>query len=196
MTSDTPSAAAWSENTSVSLLMRVKGRDEAAWQRLVHLYSPMVYRWVRRAGLQPDDAQNVFLSVASDVDQFQRSRPGDSFRGWLWTICRHKVLDFIRENAHQVLAAGGSTAQHLLQQLPVPEPLADDESGEMCRLRHRAVAMLRGHFEKHVWESFFRIVVHGDRPVDVARDLGVSLATVYRAKDRVLTRLRSELEGL
>jgi RNA polymerase sigma-70 factor (ECF subfamily) len=182
------------------LLIRVKEREEAAWQRLVHLYSPMVYRWARKAGLQPDDTQdvvqNVFLSVASDIDHFQRRRAGDSFRGWLWTICRHKILDFFRQKEHQALAAGGTTAQHRFQQVAAPEPAAGDESGEMCRLRHRAVAMLRQYFEKHVWAAFLRTVVHGDRPVDVAEDLGLSVATVYRAKNRVLARLRTELEGL
>lgn len=200
MTPDTPSAASPSVQTSLSLLMCVKGRDEMAWRRLAHLYSPMVYRSARKAGLQPEDAQdvvqNVFLSVASDIDRFQRNRAGDSFRGWLWTICRHKVLDHFREKERQALAAGGTTAQYRLQQLALPEPTSDDESRDLCRLRHRAVAMLSGQFEKHVWEAFLRTVVHGDRPADVARDLGVSVATVYRAKDRVLARLRTELDGL
>jgi RNA polymerase sigma-70 factor, ECF subfamily len=200
MTSDAPSAAAPSANTSISLLMRVKDREEAAWRRLVYLYSPMVYRWARKAGLQPDDAedvvQNVFLAVASDIEYFQRHRPGDSFRGWLWTICRHKVLDHFRAKERHALAAGGTTAQQRLQQFTVPEPDDDDESGEMCRLRHRAVATLREQFEKHVWAAFLRTVVGGDRPADVAADLGLSVATVYRARNRVLERLRTELAGL
>jgi RNA polymerase sigma-70 factor (ECF subfamily) len=160
----------------------------------------MVYRWARRAGLRAHDAQdvvqNVFLAVASDIDQFRRSRPADSFRGWLWTIAHHKVLDHFRERRDQALAAGGSTAQHRFQQIAVPEPDPEDESGERCRLRHRALALLREQFDKHDWEAFHRTAVHGDRPADVARDLGVSLATVYRAKARVLARLRTELEGL
>ena len=47
------------DSTSSSLLMRVKGRDPDAWQRLVNLYGPLVYRWAREAGLQDSDAADV-----------------------------------------------------------------------------------------------------------------------------------------
>jgi RNA polymerase sigma-70 factor (ECF subfamily) len=182
------------------LLVRVKARDGEAWRRLAYLYSPMVYRWARKAGLQAHDAQevvqNVFLAVASDIDHFRRGRPGDRFRGWLWTIARHKILDQFRERQQRVVAAGGSTAQHRLQQFALPEPDSADECSERCRLRHRALAALCDQFDNHAWQAFLRTVVHGDRPVDVASDLGVSVATVDRARIRVLARLRTELEGL
>lgn len=151
-----------------------------------------------KAGIQATDAQdvvqNVFLAVASDIQRFDRARVSDSFRGWLWTICRHKVLDHFREKKHEAFASGGTTAQQRLQQFVLPEPGAEQNT-EMCRLRHRAVAMLRDQFENHVWEAFLRTAVHGDRPVDAARDLGISVATVYRARFRVLAQLRTELEG-
>lgn len=192
--------ASLSVSTSSSLLVRVQARDGEAWRRLTYLYSPMVYRWARKAGLQANDAQdvvqNVFLAVASDIDRFRRTQPGDSFRGWVWTISRHKILDHFRECERQALAAGGTTAQQRFPQIAAPECGTDEESEDLCRLRHRALALLREHFEKHVWQAFLRVVVHGDRPADVARDLRISVATVYRARFRVLERLRAELEGL
>ncbi len=41
------SAFETSSSTSTSLLRRVKARDPDAWQRLVNLYGPLVYRWAR-----------------------------------------------------------------------------------------------------------------------------------------------------
>jgi DNA-directed RNA polymerase specialized sigma24 family protein len=45
-----------------------------AWQRFADLYVPLVYDWMRRAGLRPSDAldvtQNVFLSVARSQGGF------------------------------------------------------------------------------------------------------------------------------
>jgi RNA polymerase sigma-70 factor (ECF subfamily) len=200
MTAELRPAGCFSIKTSPSLLLRVLSRDEEAWQRLVYLYSPMVYRWIRKAGLQPNDAEDVvqivFHTLASDIGRFRKSRPGDSFRGWLWTSCRHKVLDFFRETEHQALAAGGSSAHQQFLQLTASEPDPDDEKRETSRLRHRAVSLLLKKFERCVAEAFLRTVVHGDKPVDVASDLRMSLATVYRAKFRVLTRLRTELQGL
>ncbi len=200
MTSDIPGLSSLSVHTSTSLLMRVKSFDQQSWQQLVRLYGPMVYRWIRKAGIQPSDSQdvvqNVFLTVSADIAKFRRTKPGDSFRGWLWTITRHKILDCFRERRRRTEAIGGSDAKRLIEQIVVPEPDQIDQSSEIGRVRHRAVEMLRPLFDKPVWEAFVRTTVHGDKPADVARDLGLSLATVYRAKYRVLTRLQIELDGL
>src|SRR5581483_11963710 len=65
-----------SGDTSLSLLARVRGREADAWYRFVHLYSPLVYRWCRQAGLQQADAadvgQEVFRAVAQRIGEFRR----------------------------------------------------------------------------------------------------------------------------
>src|SRR5262245_50823179 len=111
--------------TSPSLLERVQAQQGPAWQRLVRLYGPVVYGWCLAARLTPEDAadvgQEVFLAVSRSVAHFRRDRPGDSFRGWLWTITSHKVCDFRKRNRRRVQAAGGSNAQEQLARLPGPE---------------------------------------------------------------------------
>lgn len=186
--------------TSLSLLQRVKASDSAAWKRLVSLYSPMVYLWARKANLQAHDAedvvQNVFLTVYSEISRFRRSQTGDSFRGWLWTICNRKVIDHFRAHRQVGEATGGSSAQLLLTQIAIPKFDADEATVERRRLYQRALAPLHEQFDKNVWQAFIRVAVHGDRAADVAKDLGISIATVYRAKSRVLTQLRTDLDGL
>src|SRR5688572_13164844 len=51
----TGGASRW--HTSLTLLDRVRGNDATAWQRLVHLYSPLVYYWCSRAGVRAHDAE-------------------------------------------------------------------------------------------------------------------------------------------
>src|SRR5215472_3876541 len=76
--------------TSPSLLERVKADDPAAWDRLVGLYAPLVYRWCRRADLPEQEIadvfQDVFYAVATHIAAFRREGAGDTFRGWLRTI--------------------------------------------------------------------------------------------------------------
>src|SRR5580698_9987695 len=83
--------------TSASLLELVKADDAAAWERLVGLYAPLVFYWCRRWDLQETDTadvfQEVFLSVATHIGGFRKDQPGGTFRGWLRTITRNKVLD-------------------------------------------------------------------------------------------------------
>ena len=77
-------------STAASLLEQARAHDPAAWRRLVALYGPLVYSWARRWGLPAEDAadvvQEVFRAVVAHLGQYRRDRPGDTFRGWLWTI--------------------------------------------------------------------------------------------------------------
>src|SRR5690349_15911239 len=87
-------------STASSLLFQLRAESPAAWGRFVSIYTPLVYRWVRRAGISANDApdvvQDVFQGVAGQIVQFRRERPGDSFRGWLYAISRHKICDHFR----------------------------------------------------------------------------------------------------
>jgi RNA polymerase sigma-70 factor (ECF subfamily) len=115
-----------------------------------------------------DVSQEVFTAVFRHIGDFRRERPGDSFRGWLWTITRNKVRDHWRGHADQVKAAGGTTAQEVMQQVPdgtgpESEAGAEAETGDLYR---RALDLIRSEFE------------------------------VYIAKSRVLKRLRDEFGDL
>ncbi len=56
--------------------------------------------------------------------------------------------------------------------------------------------MLRDQFEATTWTAFWATVVEGRQPAEVADSLGVTRWAVYKARARVLQRLREELEGL
>src|SRR5206468_2455975 len=81
-------------STSRSLLAHAGANDPAAWDRLIALYAPLVWSWCRKMRLQHQDAadvfQEVFKAVATHLAQFHKSKPGDTFRGWLRTITRNK----------------------------------------------------------------------------------------------------------
>ena len=191
-----------SSSISSSLLERVKGREPEAWQRLVLLFGPIVYRWSRQSGLQAADAadvvQDVFQAVATHVADFRHDRPGASFRGWLWTIARSKIHDHFRRRAGP-LAAGGSDAQSLLAQVPEEEPPTMSESppvGPGNELERRAMELVRAGIEPRTWEAFWRLAVQGEPVAQVAKDLGMTVRAVHDAKYRVRRRLRQELDGL
>jgi RNA polymerase sigma-70 factor (ECF subfamily) len=167
------------------------------------VYAPLVYRWCRRAGVRADDApdvvQEVFLAVATHIDRFHRDQPGDSFRGWLWTITHHKAQDYFRGEKRQTRAPGGSSADERLCRIPDRLPsvseldrsLADD-----TLLAQRVVELIRPEVEDRTWQAFWRLAVDGQSGPDVADELGMSLRAVYQAKYRVLQRIHHELDGL
>jgi RNA polymerase sigma-70 factor (ECF subfamily) len=189
-------------STSRSLLARVNQSDDAAWERLVALYTPLVWHWCRKLELPRQDAadvfQEVFRSVAAHVAEFRRDRPGDTFRGWLRTITRNKVHDYFRLQKRQPRAPGGSEAKAWWDQVPEPESRESDADADerYDLLFHRALALIKAEFQERTWLAFWRVVVEGQAPQAVAQDLNMSPGSVRVAKCRVLHRLRLELGDL
>ena len=195
------SALAGPSSTSSSLLERVKARDVEAWRGLVRLYGPMIYRWCRQSGLQGADAadiaQEVFRTVGAKVTEFRRQGPG-AFRAWLRAITRNKIGAHLRHLHGDVQGKGGTAAQDLLQEVAAPP---DSESAVQLQseeglLAHRALALVRSHFEDRTWQAFWLVVAEDRPPADVAAQLGMTVPAVYMAKSRVLCRLRQELDEL
>jgi RNA polymerase sigma-70 factor (ECF subfamily) len=185
--------------TSHSLLKRVRMRDAEAWQRFAALYTPLVYGWARRGGLQESDAadivQDVFRSVFSKIGDFQKDGQRSHFRGWLWAITRNRVRLFYRQQVPAAQGAGGSTAAQQLAQIPDVWQRDDEPAapGEERALIDRALQLIRHDFAEETWQAFWRSTVDGHAAAEIANDLGMSPSAVRQAKYRVLCRLREEL---
>lgn len=198
----TPPTPGSSGGTSPTLLARLRVADPGAWERLVHVYSPLVFGWCRRGGLPPDDAadvmQDVWAAVAVAVPRFDHAGPGATFRGWLYAVARSKLADHHRRRAARPVAEGGSTAHARWADLPEAEPedsRADPVTGSAGVMR-RAVELIRGDFDPTTFRAFWATAVEGRPAADVAAELRVTVAVVYQSKSRVLRRLRTEFEGL
>jgi RNA polymerase sigma-70 factor (ECF subfamily) len=191
-----------SSATSRSLLARVQADEANAWDRLVHLYAPLVLHWCRCGGLRDQDIadvfQQVFQAVVQYVGGFRKERERDTFRGWLRRITQNKLHDHFRKLPREGGGVGGSSAQERLAQLSAPLPAEDDpqeEHGERG-LFARALELVRADFEDRTWTAFWQTVVEGRAPSDVAADLAMRPGAVRVAKSRVLHRLRQELGDL
>jgi RNA polymerase sigma-70 factor (ECF subfamily) len=185
----------------LSLLERVRNRDEQAWQKLVYLYTPLVYHLCRRWNVAGPDAedvvQDVFQAVALDLDKFQRERAGQTrtFRSWMGGIVRHKLFDLFRRKNRQPQAQGGSDAYQRLQDLSLPDD-PGEEAEAVSSVCQRALELIRGDFAEQTWQAFWRTSVDGQPAAAIAGELGMSAAGVRKAKSRVLHRLKQELGDL
>lgn len=187
--------------TSPSLLLRAAGGDDVAWQRMVQIYGPLVYTWLRRTGAQSSDAadlvQETFLTLTTKLAQFDGTAAGATFRGWLWTVAKNKLMDRLRRE--QMSFAGGTANLERLQQLEARTPTLEDpthESADRAAVVSRALEIMRTHFEPKTWQAFWRTAVDGVTPDAVAEELGISRWAVYKSRARVLERLRRELGAL
>jgi RNA polymerase sigma-70 factor (ECF subfamily) len=183
--------------TPASLLERLKlPSEQEAWTRFVQLYSPLLYDWTRRMGLQESDAadlvQDVFTVLVRKLPEFNYDH-GKSFRGWLRTV----LLNRWRDGSRRWPMPATLAQDHDLANLAAPEIPAEFEEREYrTYLVDRTLQLLQREFPDVTWKAF-SLYVLGDRPVlEVASQLQVSVNVVYLAKSRVLGRLRQELAGL
>ena len=183
--------------TSNELLSRVRRDSADGWQRFVVIYSPLVMYWARRAGLQDVDAhdvaQNVFRSVLRAVNKYEKRKEA-TFRAWLWTISRNEIRGWYRSRQKQPIAPGGS--ENRFEHVPdwVDTDEVPDEPNVRTELIQRAAQAVQGDFQQHTWQCFWRCVVNGESPSDVASDLGITANAARQAKFRVLARLRDYVE--
>ena len=100
-----------SNRSSQCLIGLVEKNDADAWDRLVFLYSPVVYYRCHASGLpsqeMPDVFQEVSHTVARTICKFTHDQNG-TFRGWLRTLTRNKVTGHYRKTGHEPRPTGGS----------------------------------------------------------------------------------------
>ena len=143
-------------------------------------------------------ARMYFVPWRANIDSFRRDQAGGSFRGWLRTITRNKVVDHVRRQKRQPVAPGGSDARERFLAIPdgdassVPE--ASDQ--EKAILVNQTLDLIRPEFEDRTWQAFWRATVEGQPSGVVAEALEMTPGAVRQAKSRVLRRLREELNQL
>ena len=193
---------AMSESISLSsqFLLRLREMHSPAWTRLVESFSPIVYSWCRKAGLAGHDAadivQDVFATIARKIHQFDRDRPNASFRAWLSTITRTKLIDHFRRRLRQPQAMGGTDAMVWLQAVPDLENDCQSRSNLDVTLAQRVLDLIRDEFESRTWEAFRLTAIENCSATEVAERLSINVASVYQARCRVLRRLKQRISEL
>jgi RNA polymerase sigma-70 factor (ECF subfamily) len=187
--------------TRPSLLVRIRDvQDQAAWREFVDIYGPVVYGFARKRGLQDADAgdltQEVMRAVAAVAGRLEYDPRKGWFRGWLYSVARNKLHDFVAARRRQCQGSGDTGVQALLGEQPAPqqEALWDEEYQQ--RLFAWAAERVRQCFEDTTWQAFWQVAVEGRRPKEAAAALGMTLAAVYMAKSRVLAALKKEIQQL
>jgi RNA polymerase sigma-70 factor (ECF subfamily) len=183
--------------TPVSLLERVRqGSDQEAWYRFVKLYTPLIFSWGRKCGLQAEDAadltQEVFTTLFQKLPEITYDRD-KSFRAWLRTVTLNHWRDRRKRTATRALP--GDEAK--LAKVPDAERISSLEEDEYRQhLVSRALGLMQADFQPATWKAFWEHGILGRPAAQVAEELGQTVAAVYSAKFCVINRLRQELAGL
>lgn len=194
--------SAHSKTTRQALLRRLQDpADDEAWQEFMAFYWDLIAGWARQFGcsatLTDDVFQETMVSLLRDLERYQEDR--GPFRCFLKTIVQRRAFDaFRREQKHAARAAGGGLPA--APWAPVedqPPPTGRQAGDELDAVWLRSVL---GEALRHTYaqlpavtyKSFCRQVFDGQPPAQVAVELGLPVATIYRHKQQVLKRLQEE----
>lgn len=185
-------------STRVTLLARLAtGNDAEAWKIFVDLYAPLVYNFCRSRGLQDADAQDVTQQVLTSVhrfiERFNYDPARGRFRDWLGVVTLHAIRRHQRRRGRAQARGGGELSAIELANSAV-DPGWIDEFNDY--LFHKAVERIRPEVESEVWRAFEWTWLENMPPREAAARLGRPVGWVYKARYRVVQRLRKELEFL
>jgi RNA polymerase sigma-70 factor (ECF subfamily) len=129
------------------LVIRCQAGDEQAFARLLDRFGPKTLRYLRHiVGDDADDVQQeVWLDVYRRVSQLATPR---SFVSWLFTITRHRAVDYLRRRRRARELLEDVAAESLVYDEAVDQPDAPDLpelSTALANLQplHREVLLLR-----------------------------------------------------
>ena len=188
----------WPE-TNESLILRVKDpADAASWSDFLAIYRPVVVRMAYGRGLQHADAddlaQQVFLSVAKAIEQWQPDSKGPPFRAWLARITRNAIINALTRQRRD--AAGGSASvQEMLRDVPDRDEETTQQLMEESRREDMrwAADEIRSEFTEVTWAMFWQTSIEGKSVAEVTSLQHKTPGAVYMARYRVMQRLKEKV---
>ncbi|MDB4794378.1 sigma-70 family RNA polymerase sigma factor [Pirellulaceae bacterium] len=187
--------------TRASIIGRLKNaHDHKAWNLVVEIYSPLLFRYCRSRGLQQEDAFDVAQEVLVRLQKFDYHPERGKFRAWLGTVARHQVALFYRKKNKK------DDGDMELENMTV-DPDLDWQRISHSHILDTAIKRIRGEFRDDEWDAFSKLSLlveespsgvrfvwhqHGS-PQDVAQELNHPVEWVYKSKSLVLSRLRDEI---
>ncbi len=186
-------------------------RNYPAWSKFQKRYEPLLRSCCSRLRLDHDAAdeicQQTWIEVANRMESFVYD-PKGSFRGWLWTVCHHEAIDFLKGRMSAQAFSIDERDETIAADLePVDRSnfaneagtggLSEDEGtsptlAALFREAEEIQVAVRQRVAAHTWEAFWLVGVVLWTVEETAKYLRMTRANVYKAKARVTEMLRDE----
>ena len=193
--------------TRATLLNRLQNwDDQAGWQEFFDIYWQLIYGVARKAGLSDAEAQDVvqetLVSVAKQMPKFKYDPAVGSFKAWLLTLTRWRIVDQFRKRGPMVAhhAGDGDTARTAtVERVPDEKSLNWDavwDTDWEKTVLNAAMIRVQRHLDPQKFQIFDFYVNREWPPEKVAQTFKVAVNQVYLVKNRVTEMLRDEVRRL
>jgi RNA polymerase sigma-70 factor (ECF subfamily) len=191
--------------TRTTLLERLKDwSDSPSWQEFFDTYWKLIYSFALRSGLSETEAQDVvqetMVSVARHIPGFKYDRNLGSFKHWLLTMARWRVLDQIRKRKSFAMPIHEDNATETKTSLihKIADPASSNieaiwEAEWEKNLLEAAMTRIKRQLDPEKYQIFDFLVNKEWAPQKVAETFKISVNQVYIAKHRVTELIREEV---
>lgn len=189
-------------STRASLLSRVRDpQDEEAWCEFVAIYTPQIFAWAKRHGLQNSDAgdvtQIVLGKLVRAMQVFEYDPLKGRFRSWLRTVTANAVRSFASSANRADKGVGGTSVNQRLHSVADDEAVEDLFGILDAQAERDLVAMAEGNVKLRVkrinWAAWELTVRGGRTPAEAAAELKLKPSDVYVARTRITKMLKAEV---
>ena len=189
--------------TRATLLDRMKNwNDQSSWQEFFDIYWKLIYGVARKAGLTDAEAQDVvqesMISVAKHMPTFKYNPAVGTFKAWLLTLTRWRIVDQLRKRGPMVPhhSSEGDTARTAtVERIADPNSLDLDAIWEVdwkTTVLDATMARVKCRLDPKKFQIFDFYVNREWPPERVAQTFNVTVNQVYLVKNRVTEMLRDE----
>lgn len=193
--------------TRASLLHRLKDwQDHVSWQDFFDTYWKLIYGVARQAGLSDAEAQDVvqetLAAVAKHIPTFKYDPSIGSFKAWLLTMTRWRIIGQLRKRGR---FADANPATPESDRTAAIEQIPDDtektisaywEADWEHNLMQAAIARVKRRLDPQKFQIFECYVTKEWPPEKVAERFQVSVDLVYVTKHRITDAIRDEVRRL
>jgi RNA polymerase sigma-70 factor (ECF subfamily) len=186
--------------THLTFLLRLRDRaDKLSWQEFHEQYGQLLYGYARSRGASHADAEDVVqeveLHLFKAVDGFEYDARKGRFRAYLRAAVVHALARRASKEAREPPGLDPRTFDYLANRQEADADAHWEHEWQLHRLRQvmRAVA---DTFEPATLKAFEMHVLGGCSVAETADKLGLSRASVYQAKSRVLKGVRKRLAAM
>jgi RNA polymerase sigma-70 factor (ECF subfamily) len=188
------------DSTHLTFLLRLRDRsDRVTWEAFHERYGQLLYRYARTRGASHADAedivQEVELYLFKALNNFEYDATKGRFRAYLRSAVVHAMSRRASKQAAGPTMLDPHNFDHLASEQEASQDARWEREWQLHRLRW-AMRTIATEFEAMTLKAFELHVLAGQPVDETAKQLGLSTASVYQARSRVLRRLREQLAAL
>ena len=181
------------DDSDLQLVLACRRGDQLAWEKLIRRYQRLIYAIPLRAGLDEDQAAEIFQDVFTTFFQkLNDIEEPEKLQAWLVTTARRKTWRYIYKSHARIQNADVTEWTNELDDTPLP-----DKQLLILEQQHRirtAVAMLDERCQKLIHMLFYE--AQPPSYAEIAASLGIPEGSVGPTRARCLGKLLRILKKL